>query len=99
MADSAFHLPDLGTGIDHAEIVIWHVSAGDHVVTGQPLVAVETSQAVVEIPAPRSGHVALCVGSVGDRLQPGDLLLEFAVTSQDRGAVVGELPDEEPEHE
>ena len=97
MADSAFHLPDLGADVDHAEIVMWHVSAGDHVVAGQPLVSLETNNAVLEVPASRSGRIAACIASVGERVHTGDLLLEFAVTSQDRGAVVGELPDEEPD--
>ena len=37
-------LPDLGEGLHEAEIVSWHVSEGDHVVTDQPLVSVETDK-------------------------------------------------------
>ena len=55
---STFKLPDLGEGLQDAEIVAWHVSAGDHVVADQPLVSVETAKAVVEIPSPQSGHIA-----------------------------------------
>ena len=29
-----FMLPDLGEGLEEAEIVAWHVNEGDHVVTG-----------------------------------------------------------------
>ena len=47
----------LREGIQEAEIVTWHVSEGDHVVADQPLVSVETSKAVVEIPSPWSGHI------------------------------------------
>ena len=50
-----FMLPDLGEGLEEAEIVTWHVNEGDHVVTDQPLVSVETDKAVVEIEAPVSG--------------------------------------------
>ena len=32
-----FMLPDLGEGLEEAEIVAWHVNEGDHVVTDQPL--------------------------------------------------------------
>jgi 2-oxoisovalerate dehydrogenase E2 component (dihydrolipoyl transacylase) len=95
MTDNILHVPFLGEGIEDAEIVLWHVSAGDHVVAGQPLVSVETSNAMLEIPAPRSGRIATCLAGVGDRLHTGDLLLEFATASEDHGAVVGELPDEE----
>ena len=33
-----FDLPDLGEGLQEAEIVSWHVAAGDQVVADQPLV-------------------------------------------------------------
>ena len=46
---SVFVLPDLGEGLQDAEIVAWHVAEGDHVVADQPLVSVETDKAVVEI--------------------------------------------------
>jgi hypothetical protein len=32
-----FKLPDLGEGLQEAEIVKWHVKAGDEVVMDQPL--------------------------------------------------------------
>ena len=53
-----FALPDLGEGLQEAEIVSWHVAEGDHVVVDQPLVSVETEKAVVEIPSPWAGHIA-----------------------------------------
>jgi len=94
MAEHVLLMPDLD-GADQAEIVTWHVSAGDHVVAGQPLVAVATSSTVIDIPAPRSGHVGTLVKKPGEPVHPGDPLLEFAESGQDRGAVVGDLPDEE----
>ncbi len=54
---STFVLPDIGEGLQEAEIVAWHVGVGDHVVADQPLVSVETDKAVVEIPSPQSGHI------------------------------------------
>ncbi len=90
---STFLLPDLGEGLAEAEIVSWHVSVGDHVVTDQPLVAVETDKAVVEIPAPHSGRVTRLCAEVGAWVQAGDPLVEFeAVGVQaDTGTVVGEV--------
>ena len=56
-----FTLPDLGEGLEEAEIVAWFVNEGDHVVADQPLVSVETDKAVVEVPSPWSGtHRATC---------------------------------------
>src|SRR6476661_2599936 len=61
-----FTLPDLGEGLEEAEIVGWLVNEGDHVVTNQPLVSVETDKAMVEIPSPWSGTVARLFGAKGD---------------------------------
>lgn len=58
-----FLLPDLGEGLEEAEIVTWHVNEGDHVVTDQPLVSVETDKAVVEVPSPQSGRIAHLFGA------------------------------------
>jgi pyruvate dehydrogenase E2 component (dihydrolipoamide acetyltransferase) len=89
----AFALPDLGEGLHEAEIVAWHVSAGDHVVADQPLVSVETEKAVVEIPAPWSGRIAKLHGQPGDRVTVGTTLVEFEeAASSDAGTVVGALP-------
>lgn len=93
-SDSTFNLPDLGEGLSEAEIVQWHVAPGDRVVADQPLVTVETDKAVVDIPSPRSGVVAVCLGLPGDVIEVGQPLLRFAEdpSHPDSGAVVGELP-------
>jgi pyruvate/2-oxoglutarate dehydrogenase complex dihydrolipoamide acyltransferase (E2) component len=62
-----FLLPDLGEGLEEAEIVAWHVTEGDHVVSDQPLVSVETDKAVVEVPSPRSGRISHLFGAKGWR--------------------------------
>src|SRR5215831_16553734 len=86
-------LPDLGEGLHEAEIVVWHVSVGDHVVADQPLVSVETEKAVVEIPAPWSGHIAKLNGRPGDRVTIGTTLVEYEENAAtDAGTVVGALP-------
>lgn len=36
-----FTLPDLGEGLQDAEIVAWHVGIGDEVAADQPLVSVD----------------------------------------------------------
>jgi 2-oxoisovalerate dehydrogenase E2 component (dihydrolipoyl transacylase) len=90
----AFCLPDLGEGLHEAEIVAWHVSAGDHVVADQPLVTVETDKAVVEIPAPWSGRVVRLHGEPGEIVATGALLVEFDDGEEpDAGGIVGTLPE------
>lgn len=88
-----FKLPDLGEGLQDAEIVSWHVSVGDHVVADQPLVSVETDKAVVEIPSPQAGHIARLFGKPGDVVEIDADLVEFADEApNDPGAIVGNLP-------
>ena len=58
-----FVLPDLGEGLEEAEIVNWYVNEGDHVVTDQPLVTVETDKAVVEVPSPSNGRILHLFGA------------------------------------
>lgn len=89
---STFALPDLGEGLQEAEIINWHVAEGDHVVADQPLVAVETEKAVVEVPSPRAGHVARLLVKAGERVKVGSPLLEFEEGRHaESGAIVGDL--------
>ena len=89
---SVFRLPDLGEGLQEAEIVAWSVGPGDHVVAEQPLLSVETDKAVVEIPSPRAGRIAKLHGKPGDIVPIGAPLVEFeGGESADTGTVVGEL--------
>lgn len=89
-----FRLPDLGEGLQEAEIVSWHVGVGERVVADQPLVSVETAKAVVEIPSPWAGCVVKLYGQAGDMLEVGAALadLESEDASSDAGTVVGTLP-------
>jgi pyruvate dehydrogenase E2 component (dihydrolipoamide acetyltransferase) len=89
---STFNLPDLGEGLQDAEIVAWHVGEGDHVVVDEPLVSVETEKAVVEVPSPRSGYIKHLLGKPHQRLKVGAPLVEFDEAPHvDTGTVVGEL--------
>jgi pyruvate dehydrogenase E2 component (dihydrolipoamide acetyltransferase) len=93
---TTFNLPDLGEGLQEAEIVAWHVGVGDHVVADQPLVSVETEKAVVEIPAPQSGRIAKLFAGPGAIVEIGAPLVEFeAAGAVDTGTVVGEIRAEE----
>ncbi len=89
---SVLTLPDLGEGLQRAEIVSWHVNVGDHVVTSQPLVAVETDKAVVDVPAPHAGTIKTLCAEVGEAVEVGAPLVEFEEgASVDTGTVVGNL--------
>ncbi len=72
-----FNLPDLGEGLQEAEIVRWHVAVGDTVAVDQPMVAVETAKAVVEVPAPFAGVITALHGKPGDTVATGAPLVDF----------------------
>lgn len=94
---SGFALPDLGEGLQEAEIVAWHVTEGDHVVADQPLVSVETEKAVVEVPSPRAGRIAHLLVKPGDRIKVGAPIVTFDEgVHPDAGTVVGELQEKPP---
>ena len=86
-----FKLPDLGEGLQEAEIVQWHVKPGDTVKTDQPMVSVETAKAIVDIPAPYEGKVTRLYGNVGDIAHIGAPLVAFEGEGEDAGTVVGEV--------
>jgi len=95
-----FKLPDLGEGLQEAEIVEWHVKEGDEVKVDQPLLSVETAKAIVDVPSPHTGRIHKRYVDVGDIPQVGDPLVEFELASgdkestpapQDQGTVVGEM--------
>lgn len=93
----SFALPDLGEGLQEAEIVAWHVAEGDHVVADQPLVSVETEKAVVEVPSPQAGRIARLLAKPGDRVKVGASIVAFEERAHaDPGTVVGELAEKLP---
>jgi pyruvate dehydrogenase E2 component (dihydrolipoamide acetyltransferase) len=88
-----FKLPDLGEGLQDAEIAEWHVKAGDEVKVDQPLVSVETAKAVVEIPSPYAGKVEKLFGKVGDIIHLGEPIVGFEGEEADAGTVVGQMAE------
>lgn len=86
-----FKLPDLGEGLQEAEIVEWHVQAGTEVQADQPLLSVETAKAIVDIPAPYTGRIVKLFGAVGDLVHLGAPLVAYE-GDDDSGTVVGEMP-------
>src|SRR5262245_66520835 len=95
---SVFVLPDLGEGLQEAELVAWHAGEGDHVVADQPLVSVETEKAVVEVPSPQAGKIARLCAQPGEQVKVGGPLVEFEEGPRtDTGTIVGELATAEPQ--
>ena len=81
MAERVFNLPDLGEGLEDAEIVEWKVAEGDTVELNQPLIEVNTAKALVEIPSPVAGVITTLHGAAGDVVEVGKPLVTFEVES------------------
>ncbi|HEX7047536.1 MAG TPA: 2-oxo acid dehydrogenase subunit E2 [Gammaproteobacteria bacterium] len=77
-----FNLPDLGEGLQEAEIVEWKVKEGDTVAVDDPLVAVETDKAVVDVPSPYAGTIQKLHWKNGDIVPTHSALVDFAVEGE-----------------
>lgn len=82
MATIEFRLPDLGEGLEDAEVVKWLVAEGENVSLNQPLVEVDTAKALVEIPSPVAGKVAKLHAMPGDVVKVGAALVTFEAEAQ-----------------
>jgi 2-oxoisovalerate dehydrogenase E2 component (dihydrolipoyl transacylase) len=85
MAVREFLLPDLGEGLEDAEVVAWRVAEGDRVELNQTLVEVNTAKALVEIPAPWEGIVEKLHADEGGVVKVGQPLVSILV--QESGTV------------
>jgi pyruvate dehydrogenase E2 component (dihydrolipoamide acetyltransferase) len=72
-----FKLPDLGEGMEEAEIRHWLVKPGDTVHLDQAIVQVETDKAVVEIPSPVAGRITDIRVQEGNVARLGEVLVTF----------------------
>lgn len=91
-----FKLPDLGEGLPDAIIRQWHVNVGDAVKKDQPIVAMETAKALVDVVAPFDAKIEKLFGNVDDTIETGKPLIGFEGESEkeekkDTGTVVGKI--------
>lgn len=93
---TTFNLPDLGEGLPDAEIREWYVQVDDDIKVDQPMVAMETAKALVDIPAPFSGKITKLYGKSGDIIKTGQALIDIEAEIStkkniDQATVVGNL--------
>ena len=96
MSEFTFKLPDLGEGTVEAEIAEWMVKVGDDVNEEDPICAMLTDKAAVELTSPVSGKVISVAGEEGDMVTVGSALIVFA-TSGDVAVETVEQPASAPE--
>jgi len=70
-------LPDLGEGIDSAEVSEVTVSQGDTVGIDDTILVLESEKASMEIPAETNGIVSKILVSAGDEVKTGQLLIKI----------------------
>ena len=90
-------LPDLGEGIDGAEVSEVSVSVGDIVASDDTILVLESDKASMEIPADVNGSVTEILVSAGDELKPGHVLMkiELAGDAPKEKTLVEEKPQKE----
>ena len=76
-------LPDLGEGIDNAEVSEVSVSVGEAVEKNDTLIVLESDKASMEIPAEEAGVVLEVLINPGDEVSTGQPLLSMELTSLD----------------
>ena len=92
-------LPELGEGIDGAEVSEVSVTVGDVVAVDETIVVLESDKASMEIPADVSGTIFEILVEAGEELKPGHLLMKIKTTEKNVDAQVTEqkAPLTEPE--
>jgi 2-oxoisovalerate dehydrogenase E2 component (dihydrolipoyl transacylase) len=86
MSEYIFKLPDLGEGLVEAEIAEWMVKVGDLVQEEDPIGAMLTDKAAVELSAPVSGRVVSLAGELGDMIAVGAPLIVFETEDDQQAA-------------
>jgi pyruvate dehydrogenase E2 component (dihydrolipoamide acetyltransferase) len=87
-----FILPDLGEGLEEAELIKWVVSEGDAVDEHDILAEMETDKALVEVPSPRKGVIKTLHGSDGDTIKVGAVFVTYEGGDDDAPTAAPEAP-------
>ena len=78
-----FRLPDVGEGLEDAEIVRWLISAGDEIVVNQIIVEIESAKSLVELPTPFTGTVLEILVEVGRVVRVGTPIVRIQLLQSD----------------
>lgn len=72
-----FLLPDLGEGLESADLIEWVVQVGQTVKEQDVLAKLETAKAVVDLYSDRGGTIAILHGKPGDTIPVGSPIVTF----------------------
>lgn len=87
-SNSAFEflLPDVGEGLEDAEIVNWKVSVGQQIEVNQPLVEIESAKSLVELPSPFAGTVLELLAKEGEVVRVGTPIIRLQLVAREQAA-------------
>ena len=74
---NVFLLPDLGEGLEEAELIEWCVEEGQTISEFDMLAKMETDKALSDVPSPRGGTIATLHGKPGEKIKVGAPLVTF----------------------
>ncbi|MGQ9500584.1 MAG: 2-oxo acid dehydrogenase subunit E2 [Anaerolineae bacterium] len=75
-------VPPLGTTVDTVTLVKWYVAEGEAVQKGEPLFAIETDKATLDVEAPASGVLRRVTARPGDVLQALSVIAVIAASDE-----------------
>lgn len=74
-----FRLPDVGEGLEEAEIVQWKVAVGQNIEVNQNIVEIESSKSLVELPSPYAGTVLELLAPEGEVVKVGKVIIRIQI--------------------
>ena len=92
-------LPDLGEGIESADVSEILVSAGDSVSTDDIFLVLESDKASMEIPAENNGKVKEVFVKAGDKVKTGSPLISLEVSSDVESSIKPEDKEDKEDKE
>jgi pyruvate dehydrogenase E2 component (dihydrolipoamide acetyltransferase) len=95
-APAVFLLPDLGEGLDEAELIEWCVDIGQKIEENDTLAKMETAKALVDVPSPRGGVIAQLHGKPGQAIKVGSPLVTFKAARNGDEAEPSEAEPKKP---
>lgn len=81
-----FLLPDVGEGLEEAEIVGWKVSVGQQIEVNQPIVEIESAKSLVELPSPFAGTVLELLAKEGEVVRVGTPIIRIQRSTSEQVA-------------
>ena len=72
---SDFALPDLGEGIEEADVLKIYVKEGDSLTVDQPVMEIETDKATLDVPSGVAGTITGLHVAEGQTITPGTVLI------------------------